>query len=216
MTEVEWLASIDPEPMLSFLAIDKLERKLRLFAVACCRSIWTAMPDDFSRQAVEAVEQFADGMIGLRELDIAWIRLQRSKGSETRASQAARVATDRGGWATAREVSQALASQAGSTAWDESQRMAAVLSEQRKQVCLVYDIFGDPFDPVTVEPAWRTWTVTTLAQAIYDARAFDRLPILADALEDAGCTNADILNHCRQPGKHVRGCWVVDLVLGKS
>ena len=66
------------------------------------------------------------------------------------------------------------------------------------------------------DPRWRTSNVTALAQAIYDDRAFDRLPILADALEDAGCTDADILNHCRQPGEHVRGCWVVDLVLGKE
>jgi len=55
-----------------------------------------------------------------------------------------------------------------------------------------------------------------IAQAIYDERDFDRLPILADALEDAGCDNTDLLNHCRQPGDHVRGCWAVDLVLGKS
>jgi hypothetical protein len=55
-----------------------------------------------------------------------------------------------------------------------------------------------------------------LAQAIDDERAFDRLPILADALEDAGCTDADLLNHCRGPGLHVMGCWVVDMLLGKG
>jgi hypothetical protein len=73
----------------------------------------------------------------------------------------------------------------------------------------------EPFCP-KVDPAWLTAKVVALAQAIYDDRAFDRLPILADALEDAGCTNQDILAHCRQPGEHVRGCWVVDLLLGKS
>jgi hypothetical protein len=70
-----------------------------------------------------------------------------------------------------------------------------------------------------VETIWLSWNdgiVPKLAQAIYDDRVFDRLPILADALEEAGCTNADILNHCRRPGEHVRGCWVVDLLLGKS
>jgi hypothetical protein len=81
---------------------------------------------------------------------------------------------------------------------------------------LIRDIFGNPFRPVTFGPAWRTATVASLAQASYDERAFDRLPILADALEDAGCTNADILGHCRGGGEHVRGCWVVDLVLGKE
>ena len=64
--------------------------------------------------------------------------------------------------------------------------------------------------------AWNGGTIHHLAQAIYDERAFDRLPILADALEDAGCTDAAILDHCRQPGEHVRGCWVVDLLLGKT
>ncbi|MBL8798934.1 MAG: hypothetical protein JNM56_33930 [Planctomycetia bacterium] len=81
---------------------------------------------------------------------------------------------------------------------------------------MLRDIFGNPFHPVTINPAWRTLTVISLAQAIYDERAFDRLPILADALEDAGCDSADILNHCRQPGEHVRGCWCVDLILSKD
>jgi hypothetical protein len=72
---------------------------------------------------------------------------------------------------------------------------------------------------VTVDPSRLTWnssTVVSLAQSIYTDRTFDRLPILADALEDAGCTNQDILNHCRQPGEHVRGCWVVDLLTGRK
>jgi hypothetical protein len=78
------------------------------------------------------------------------------------------------------------------------------------------DIFGNPFRPILLHPTWRSNNVLALAQAIYDERAFDRLPILGDALEDAGCDNIDILNHCREPAEHVRGCWVVDLVLGKK
>ena len=77
-------------------------------------------------------------------------------------------------------------------------------------------ILGNPFRPATLDPAWRTSTVVALATGIYDDRAFDRLPILADALQDAGCTSDDILNHCRDAGPHARGCWVVDLVLGKQ
>jgi hypothetical protein len=83
----------------------------------------------------------------------------------------------------------------------------------------IREIFGNPFRPVSVDPSWVAWndgTVVKLAQAIYDDRTFDHLPILADALEEAGCDNADILNHCRKPGVHVRGCWVVDLILGKK
>ena len=92
--------------------------------------------------------------------------------------------------------------------------------ESRKtHCCMLRCIFGNPFRPVTINPAWLTWndgTVQKVAQGIYVERAFDRLPILADALEEAGCTSQEILNHCRQPGEHVRGCWVVDLVLGKE
>jgi hypothetical protein len=81
----------------------------------------------------------------------------------------------------------------------------------------VRDIFGPlSFCPVTVDPDWLTSAVVALAEGIYDERTFDRMPILADALEDAGCTAHDILNHCRQQGSHVRGCWAVDLILGKS
>lgn len=81
---------------------------------------------------------------------------------------------------------------------------------------LLRDIFGNPFRPVTLDPAWRTTNVVALAQAIYDERAFERMPILADALEEAGCTNGEMLNHCREPGEHVRGCWVVDMLLEKK
>jgi hypothetical protein len=80
----------------------------------------------------------------------------------------------------------------------------------------VRDIFGNPFRPVRVDPSWRTTDAVALARGIYAERAFDRLPILADALEDAGCTNAGMLTHCRAPGPHVGGCWVIDLVLAKG
>ena len=73
-----------------------------------------------------------------------------------------------------------------------------------------------PFRSLQVDSVWLTSTVVEMARGIYDERAFDRLPILADALQDAGCENADVLAHCRGPGPHVRGCWVVDLVLGKA
>lgn len=81
------------------------------------------------------------------------------------------------------------------------------------------DIFGNPFRPVTIDSAWLAWNdgiVVQLAQGIYEERAFDRLPILADALEDSGCLDADILNHCRQPAEHVRGCWANDLLVRKG
>ncbi len=81
---------------------------------------------------------------------------------------------------------------------------------------LIQDIFGNPFRPVAFDPSWHTSTAVALAQRMYDSRDFGVMPILGDALQDAGCDNDDILDHCRGDGPHVRGCWVVDLVLGKS
>ncbi|WP_149112072.1 hypothetical protein [Limnoglobus roseus] len=81
---------------------------------------------------------------------------------------------------------------------------------------LLRDIFGNPFRPIAFSPAWLTPAAVGLAEAIYADRAFDRLPILADALQDAGCEDVDVLSHCRGDGPHVRGCWVVDGVLGKD
>ena len=91
-------------------------------------------------------------------------------------------------------------------------------TEQTEQVRLLRDIFGNPFRFPSMDPAWLRWsdgTVVKIAQSIYDDRNFDRLPILADALEEAGCRDTDILGHCRQPAEHVRGCWVIDVVLAK-
>jgi hypothetical protein len=81
---------------------------------------------------------------------------------------------------------------------------------------LLRDVFGNPFRPVSVDPRWLTSTVVTLAEGIYQERAFDRLPILADALQDAGCEDTELLGHCRGPGPHARGCWVVDLLTGRE
>jgi hypothetical protein len=107
-----------------------------------------------------------------------------------------------------------VASQALSTG-DLGKRERAV----QEQAAFLRDLFGNPFRPVPVDPAWLAWergTIPKLAEEIYEERAFDRLPVLADALEDSGCTNPDILSHLRGPGPHVRGCWVLDLLLGKS
>jgi hypothetical protein len=108
----------------------------------------------------------------------------------------------------------------------EAANAAGILSEQARQCRVLRCIIGNPFRPVTINPAWLAWndgTVVKLAEAIYQERElpsghFDgtRLGVLADALEEAGCTNTDILDHCRQQEEHVRGCWVVDALLGKE
>ncbi|AMV23307.1 hypothetical protein VT84_02785 [Gemmata sp. SH-PL17] len=82
-------------------------------------------------------------------------------------------------------------------------------------LALIHEIFPNPFAPPRFDPAWRTADVVALARGIYDDRAFERMPILADALQEAGCDNADILAHCRDANQvHVRGCWALDLCLG--
>ena len=94
---------------------------------------------------------------------------------------------------------------------------AAETVEEAGQITLLYEVCGSPFRPVTFNPAWRTSDVVLLARGIYDERAFDRMPILADAIQDAGCDNDDVLDHCRDTSlAHVRGCWVVDAVLEKE
>ncbi|HJZ53597.1 MAG TPA: hypothetical protein VKE74_01480 [Gemmataceae bacterium] len=96
-------------------------------------------------------------------------------------------------------------------------RFSDWLAEDAAQCDLLRDIFGNPFRPVAFDAAWRTDTAVSLAKGMYEAREFSAMPILADALQDVGCETEDILTHCRDPkAAHVRGCWVVDLVLGKS
>jgi hypothetical protein len=110
-----------------------------------------------------------------------------------------------------------------------AKKRVATIAEKRYQIGLLRDLFGNPFRPVPPAQgkdawlkqwrrtlAWKGATVPNLARSIYDERQFDRLPILAEALEEAGCSEAEILSHCREPGPHVRGCWVVDLVLNKQ
>jgi hypothetical protein len=89
-------------------------------------------------------------------------------------------------------------------------------AESRVQASLLRDVFGNPFRPATIVPVWLTPSVLAVAHSTYETRSFEELPILADALEETGCTDADLLSHLRGPGPHVRGCWVVDLVLGKK
>jgi hypothetical protein len=109
----------------------------------------------------------------------------------------------------------AVATSAENTPYDATHH-TTYSQEKFEQVRLVQDIFGNPFRPLSLDPSWLTSTVLALARQMYDSRDFSPMPILADALRDAGCDNEEILNHCRQPGEHVRGCFVVDLLLGRT
>ena len=217
MTETEWLAGTDPTPMLVFLRDKASDRQLRLFAVTCCRQVWYMLATNECRHAVDLSERAADDPSAMSELACAcervWNQGRDSQGfshpdtmRQGAAIKAAAYATTSQMWHVDKvvECTRTLAARSG---------LSAI------QCGFLRDIIGNPFHPVTIDPAFLKWNdniVVKLAQTIYEERAFDRLPILADALEDAGCHDADILAHCRQPGPHVRGCWVIDLLTGKE
>jgi hypothetical protein len=229
MTEADWLTSTGLDAMLYHLRLkaSKRDRKLRLFACALIRMfMWQFLTDERSRRVVEVSERYGDGMVTQEELVTA-----------RRAAQAASRSIEesqggggqRASWAAglAAMVAPAKGAEAAHI-WAAGAQFASggldattkVRNRVDRRLCdVLRDLFGNPFRSAAVDPSWLTWngsTVVTLAQGIYNELAFDRLPVLADALEDAGCDNADILNHCRQPGEHVRGCWVVDLLTGRS
>jgi hypothetical protein len=151
-------------------------------------------------------EAFVEGAVCEVELDAAW----------KRASMPACLEPQRMAWDIAR-MSRWLVPL---VAWRVRRtRGEAADDEMPPQCCLLRDIFGNPFRRIALDPAWLIWqggTIPILAKAIYDERNFDHLPILADALEEAGCHDTDILGHCRHPGPHVRGCWVVDLLTERN
>jgi hypothetical protein len=247
MTEKEWLTCTEPQAMLEFLQEKPSERKVRLFAVACCRRIWHLLTDQRSRSAVEVAERFADGKVNEIERLLAFegaadapsdatpalnhTPLDFSDGS--RRAFAAYCASCTAGYtalnATAvavpvRSLTRRAAEAVAYASFDPGDSTfaasdAAERSEKIGQANILRDVHGNPFRPPMIDSTWLAWencTVLNVAQAIYDERAFDKMPILADALQSAGCDNAEMLNHLRQSGVHVKGCWVVDRLLGKE
>ena len=185
------------------------------------------MTDPRSRRAVEVAESFADGQAGDDELALAHSEAcaaaselatsaVRRPGPERDRLQRLHMAARAAVYASAAQVTLGGNWLAAGTSYFH---LAQAGGEYRNQANLIRDIFGRPLSPEAVEPAWLAWnngTVPAIARCVYDERRFEDLPILADALEDAGCTDAALLDHCRGPGPHVRGCWAVDLLLGKA
>jgi hypothetical protein len=226
MTEVEWLRCLEPQKMADFLNDRNWgsARKFRLFVCACVRRIWHLLSDDRYRVAVELSEQAADGLITdeyISDVWLDWIDQGNDFGSGGDAMVAALAATGvsfRWDWEDAHQY--AVCAATGVDIYDLDPDNAAVAIELEAQTRLLRCIMGNPFHHPPSIPAdlmsWNDGTLIKIAQGIYDARSFDNLPILADALEEAGCDNADILGHFRGPRPHVRGCWGLDLILGKS
>jgi hypothetical protein len=224
MTEKQWLAG-DLKKMLKYLHRRASNRKRRLFAVACCRRVWALHLGSHCHDAMETAERYADGLASKGDLYEAEssantaYTISRDAGNEPNvmAADAVYATTCEGvGWDIA-EMAASRAAAAVAAAAPRGRGEETKTAETKAQLELLRDIFGNPFRPLPFTPAWRTSDVILLANGIYAERAFDRMPILADALQDAGCDCTDLLNHLRDPNAtHVRGCWALDLVLGKS
>jgi hypothetical protein len=204
--EAEWAACRDPRRMLSYHRMKKAPRRLRLLAVACVRRV--APADAPFGQVLDTAERYADATADRPEFLAA----------RKAARNAARNAVKDGHpHAAAARVLLLLTDDAmeGLTAAISSARPLGGPDGEAAECDLIRCVCGNPYRTTAFDPSWRTSTVVALARGIYEEQAFDRLPILADALEDAGCANQDVLAHCRGSGLHARGCWVIDGALGK-
>jgi hypothetical protein len=240
MTEEQWLSCNDPTVMLEFLRGKVSGRKLRLFNLACCRRIWHLLSDERSRMAVEVSERDADERVSRKDFDYAYAEAQAALSAAQQ--KALRLAGGRRGGA-AREIraetplgvairAYYAAETVTRAAYRDFVGLEASLSargtmqpgEHKQQCILLRDIFNNPFNPLRpVSPVGGDCTVRHLAEAIYQERRMPegtldagRLAILADALLDAGCNDEELIAHCRSEGPHVRGCFAVDLILGKE
>jgi hypothetical protein len=215
VTEAEWLECADPLVLLEFLKGKATNRKLRLFAVGCCHLIWSNLTTHRSRRAVELAELYADGLASeadlhrARSMAIAAVREQMRVGSR-------RLVDDSVIERERRLYFPAEAAHIHDPFLIGRLRLVGSDPLLRPQSpALLRCIFGTPMQQFNIDHRWFTSTVVDLARTIYDDRAFDRMPILADALMDAGCDSEEIIDHCRGEGPHVRGC-VVDLLTGRE
>ena len=222
MTEAEWLACTDPWKMLEFLHGKASDRKLRFFTRACLWRAWHQL-DAWTRNLVEVSEQFDDGSMTKETLTVARV-LHRDVMQMNLPNPVLRICArimDQLVWGAAWNAVSEIRSAIRANAFQ-----ANASTESTGQTTLIREVFGNPCRPTSLDPAWLTWhggTIRKLALSAYEDRELPsghldthHLAVLADALEDAGCTDPDLLGHCRGPGPHVRGCWVIDLLLGRK
>jgi hypothetical protein len=241
MTEAEWLECKDPKKMLEFLGGKVGDRKDRLLSLAFCRRYRSLLTDHRSQMAFEVVERLADGLANHNEV-VAAIDATLHALQDTEAAARRTYVEDDGKQVVFFPSFVGMFQfSRGSSEWDQHYNAhlgSAILrffppqnvqverpaaTEHIAQAILVLDIFGNPFRPVLIDPKCLTPTVTSLAAAAYEERSLPsgeldptRLAVLADALEEAGCQDQSVLDHLRSPGPHVRGCWPLDLILGRA
>ncbi len=213
MTDAEWYEH-DPPWMLLKVAASRA-RKARLFMAGSVRTTGAAPMSPQLVRSIELAEEYADG------------RGTKSALTKARASLRGTKPVYPHGWrgtdyllwcALNPDWGSGLIRFEGAWMWavDTDRLLPEHVHQRDAQSGLMLDIFGNPFRPVPRDPSWLTSDVMMLARGMYESRDFAAMPILADALQDAGCQRAEVLDHCRGSGPHVRGCWVVDLVLGKD
>lgn len=220
MTEIEWMTSQDPVSMLRFVKSSMpSERKTRLFNVEICRHFWEYLPEA-SRALLLKSEARADALAERRtdETDLCQqandivALLDRQYPAKQFPSREVRIQRDSAAAACYAVMPNELFGAAGYF-WEIDPATIEL------HPIIIRDVFGSRFRPTSLDPSWLTWndgTILKLAKDIYDKSEFGRLPELANALEYAGCQNSNLLDHCRQPVEHVRGCWAVDQILDKE
>jgi hypothetical protein len=223
MTEAEWPRSNDLEQMIALLRRRLSPRQWRLFACACCRQLWPLLDDASARRGVELAEARADGAASDAQCQAVCAEVQSAMNANVPRWTLYRAACD----ALAGDVGRAKAEDVARSVGLAAHRATGDLGVRRAQPSLLRDIAGNPFRPAPpLAPAvlaWNDGTVVRLDQATYDERHMPagtldagRLGVLADALLDAGCEDEELVRHLREPGADVRGCWAVDVILGKS
>jgi hypothetical protein len=217
MNDVEWRSSFEPWIMLHTLhRSGPSERKVRLFNAAICRRFWDYLPEA-SRSIILESELLADGLVKANDAQELCDRANKvvhelfdqRYPTKLYPSNDVRIQRD----AAAAVCYAVLPNELwGAVAYFWELKP----SEKQHHSNIIRDVFGNLFRVVTVQPSGLATKVVSLAQTIYDDRAFDRMPILGDAIEETGCDNTDILDHCRSQAEHVRGCWALDALLGKA
>jgi hypothetical protein len=233
MIEAEWLCCTDPLEMLAFLGDRASDRQLRLLLVGHCRRSWHLLSPG-SRASVEVAERFADGGASAAELLEAdysadsWMLPEDDRCQEIEAElQVPSLLPDE-----VARLREQLERQSGRLHAAMRARSCCLPPDMIRGLgrgelvgglelfaAILRDLIGNPFRTISVDLGWLVWgdaVVPGIARAIYDGHDFERLPILGDALEEAGCQDAEILAHCRGPGPHVRGCWVLSRFLELS
>jgi hypothetical protein len=213
MERSTWETARDVDLMLGELDRANLDRArpTRLLACAFGRLSWDLLSDELGRPSVEIVERFIDGRASWADLRAEFLRIRRDTPPQRLRERAAYHAS-----VEILMMFSISGHRAGRAA--KHLREASPPGDQANlaedQCDLIREIFGHPFPPEPFDPAWITPSAVDLARAIHDDRAFDRMPYLGDALEEAGCPSARILEHCRGPNDHVSGCWVVEALIG--